>query len=81
MSPEVWPEADELHDAQPFDADGTAQIASSNCKAYLLTQRRVGDRPWKQLADLSDLTSTQRKCSSWGNRPGSSAAKGSRPSN
>jgi hypothetical protein len=46
-----------------LDADGAAQIASSNCEAYVLTQRRVGDRLWKHLGDLSDLTSTQRECS------------------
>jgi hypothetical protein len=26
-----------------FDVDGAAQIASSNCEAHLLTQRRVGN--------------------------------------
>jgi hypothetical protein len=29
-----------------LDADGAAQIASSNCEAYVLTPRRVGDRLW-----------------------------------
>jgi hypothetical protein len=42
-----------------LDADGAVQIASPNCEAYLLTQRRVGDWLCKHQGDLNELTRHQ----------------------
>ena len=37
-------------------ADAAAQIAHLGDETHLLNRRLVGARPWKHVADLSDLT-------------------------